>query len=109
MAYIAGSTAVDGRGKILLGQQALELFDATAPKGFLGHVMAHLVSDRAAQGCNNYIVRDPQMEADADAFSGACARKATCQGVLDAGAGTHRRSELGRKTPTGSAAMILTS
>ena len=31
--------------------------------------MAHLVSDRAAQGCNDYIVRDPQMEADADALA----------------------------------------
>jgi len=69
MAYIAGSTAVDGRGKILLGQQALELFDATALKGFLGHEMAHLVSDRATQGCNDYIVRDPRMEADADALA----------------------------------------
>jgi hypothetical protein len=36
MAYIAGSTARDGRGKILLGQQALELFDTTALKGFFG-------------------------------------------------------------------------
>jgi len=69
MAYIAGSTAVDGRGKILLGQQALELFDTTALKGFLGHEMAHLVSDRATQGCNDYIVRDPRMEADADALA----------------------------------------
>jgi len=69
MAYISGSTAVDGRGKILLGQQALELFGATALKGFLGHEMAHLVTDRAAQGCNDYIVRDPQMETDADALA----------------------------------------
>jgi len=69
MAYIAGSTAVDGRGKILIGQQAIYLFDDIALKGFLGHEMAHLVSDRAAQGCNDYVLRDPQMEADADALA----------------------------------------
>jgi Zn-dependent protease with chaperone function len=69
MAYIAGSTAVDGRGKILVGQQAIKLFDTIALKGFLGHEMAHLVSDRAAQGCNDYILRDPQVEADADALA----------------------------------------
>ena len=69
MSYIAASTAVDGRGKILVGQQAIELFDTIALKGFLGHEMAHLVSDSAAQGCNDYILRDPQMEADADALA----------------------------------------
>ena len=69
MAYLAGSTAVDGRGKIVVGRQATELFDAIALKGFLGHEMAHLVSDRAEKGCNDYIVRDPQMEADADALA----------------------------------------
>jgi Zn-dependent protease with chaperone function len=69
MAYIAGSIAVDGRGKILVGQQALNLLDPTALRGFLAHEMAHLVSDRAAQGCNDYILRDPQMEADADALA----------------------------------------
>ena len=69
MAYIAASTAVDGRGKILVGQQAIELFDAIELEGFLGHEMAHLVSDSAAQGCNDYIIRDPQMEADADALA----------------------------------------
>ena len=69
MAYIAGSTAVDGRGKIIVGQRATELFDTVALEGFLGHEMAHLVSDSAAQGCTDYIVRDPQMEADADALA----------------------------------------
>jgi hypothetical protein len=69
MAYIAGSAAVDGRGKIVVGQQATELFDIIALKGFLGHEMAHLVSDSAAMGCNDYIIRDPQMEADADALA----------------------------------------
>jgi hypothetical protein len=69
MAYIAASIAVDGRGKILVGQQAIRRFNAIALKGFLGHEMAHVVSDSAARGCNDYIVRDPQMEADADALA----------------------------------------
>ena len=37
MAYIAGSATADGRGKIIVGQQAIELFDAFSLKGFLGH------------------------------------------------------------------------
>jgi Zn-dependent protease with chaperone function len=69
MAYIAGSSAVDGRGKILIGHQAVKRFDVIALKGFLGHEMAHLVSDRAVAGCNDYVLRDPQMEADADALA----------------------------------------
>src|SRR5215467_3255559 len=69
MAYIAASTAVDGRGKIVIGQQAIDLFNNIALKGFLGHEMAHLVSDGAAQGCDDYVIRDPQMEADADALA----------------------------------------
>jgi len=69
MAYLAASTVVDGRGKIVVGQQAIDLFDNVALKGFIGHEMAHLVSDNAAQGCNDYILRDPQMEADADALA----------------------------------------
>jgi hypothetical protein len=69
MGYIAASTAVDGRGKIVVGQQAIELFDTLSLKGFLGHEMAHLVSDNAAQGCNDYILRNPQMEADADVLA----------------------------------------
>jgi len=69
MAYIAASTAVDGRGKIVVGQQAIEEFDEVSLKGFLGHEMAHLVSDGGAQGCNDYILRNPQMEVDADALA----------------------------------------
>jgi hypothetical protein len=67
--YIVGSTAVDGRGKIVVGQQAIKRFDAFSLGGFLGHEMAHVVNDDAAQGCNDYILRDPQMEADADALA----------------------------------------
>jgi hypothetical protein len=69
MAYISASTAVDGRGKILMGQQSIQRFDTIALKGFLGHEMAHLVSDTAAEGCNDYVLRDPQMEADADSLA----------------------------------------
>ena len=69
MAYIAASTAVDGRGKIVIGQQVIEKFDEVSLKGFLGHEMAHLVSDDRAQGCNDYILRNPQMEVDADALA----------------------------------------
>jgi hypothetical protein len=69
MGYIAASITGDGRGKIVVGQQAIEMFDAFSLKGFLGHEMAHLVSDSAAQGCNDYILRNPQVEADADALA----------------------------------------
>ena len=69
MAYIAASRAVDGRGKIVVGRQATERFDTVGLEGFLGHEMAHVVSDSGAQGCNDYILRDPQMEADADALA----------------------------------------
>ena len=69
MAYIAASIGVDGRGKIMVGQQATELFNNVALKGFLGHEVAHLVSDNKARGCNDYVVRDPQMEADADVLA----------------------------------------
>lgn len=69
MAYIGASVAVDGRGKILVGQQAAERFGPTALKGFFAHEMAHLVSDNETLGCNDYIVRDPQIEADADALA----------------------------------------
>jgi Zn-dependent protease with chaperone function len=69
MSYIAASTAVDGRGKILVGQEAIDQFHTLALEGFLGHEMAHLVSDNAAQGCNDHFLRDPQMEVDADALA----------------------------------------
>ena len=67
--YIAGSTAVDGRGKIVVGLQATQRFDAFSLEGFLGHEMAHVANDDASRGCNDYVLRDPQMEADADALA----------------------------------------
>jgi Zn-dependent protease with chaperone function len=69
MVYIAASTTVDGRGKILVGQQAINRFHTLALEGFLGHEMAHLVSDNAAQGCDDYFLRNTQMEAAADALA----------------------------------------
>jgi len=69
MEYIAASTAVDGRGKIVVGEQATEMFSAFELRGFMGHEMAHLVSDKAAHGCNDYIIRDPHVEEDADALA----------------------------------------
>jgi hypothetical protein len=83
MAYIAASIAVDGRGKILVGQQALEVFDTISLKGFLGHEMAHLVSDTAAQQCNDYVLRDPQMEADADALAARTLGKRPVEAFLE--------------------------
>jgi hypothetical protein len=83
MAYIAGSTAVDRRGKILVGQQAIELFDTYALKGFLGHEMAHLVSDNGAHGCNDYFLRDPQIEAGADALAARTIGKRPVEAFLE--------------------------
>jgi hypothetical protein len=83
MAYIAGSAAVDVRGKILVGQQAIELFNIIALRGFLGHEMAHLVGDNAAQGCNDYIVRDSQVEADADALAARVLGKQPVKAFLE--------------------------
>ena len=78
--------AVHAPGKIVVGQQAVELFDAPALKGFLGHEMAHLVSDSAMQGCNDYMLRDPQAEVEADALAartlGSAPVKAFLQRVL---------------------------
>jgi hypothetical protein len=55
-------------------------------KGFLGHEMAHLVSDSAAKGCNDYVLRDPETEADADALAartlGRCPVEAFLERVL---------------------------
>jgi hypothetical protein len=83
MAYIAASTAVDGRGKIVVGRQAIELFNTIALKGFLGHEMAHLVSDSAAEGCKDYVVRDPQMETDADALAARTLGRRTVKAFLE--------------------------
>jgi hypothetical protein len=83
MAYIAASSAVDGRGKIIVGKQATVLFDTIELEGFLGHEMAHLVSDTAAQGCDDYVLRDPVMEADADALAARTVGKSAVKAFLE--------------------------
>ena len=83
MAYIAGSTAVDGRGKMLIGQLAVQRFNTIALKGFLGHEMAHLVSDRASAECDDYVLRDPQMESDADALAASTLGKRPVKAFLE--------------------------
>jgi len=83
MAYIAASSAVDGRGKIVVGKQATVLFDTIALDGFFGHEMAHLVSDTAAQGCNDYVLRDPETEADADALAARTVGKNAVNAFLE--------------------------
>jgi Zn-dependent protease with chaperone function len=83
MAYIAGSTSLDGRGKIVVGQQASELFNRIALRGFLGHEMGHLVSDNGANGCNDYIIRDPAIEADADALAARVLGKQPVKAFLE--------------------------
>jgi hypothetical protein len=45
--------------------------------------MAHLVSDSAARGCNDYIFRDPQMEADADALAARTLGRRTVKAFLE--------------------------
>ncbi|MBV9085992.1 MAG: hypothetical protein JOY79_00785 [Acidobacteriaceae bacterium] len=82
MAYIAGSSAVDGRGKIIVGQQAVDLFDAISLKGFLGHEMAHVVSDSGDERCKDYILRDPRIEEEADALAARRVGTAPVQAFL---------------------------
>jgi Zn-dependent protease with chaperone function len=83
MFYIAASTAVDERGKIVVGQQAVELFNTIELRGLLGHEMAHLVSDNTAHGCNDYVIRDPQVEADADALAARVLGKQPVKAFLE--------------------------
>ena len=44
------------------------------------------MSDNAAHGCNDYIIRDPKMEADADALAAECLEcnpsRRFCRGFL---------------------------
>lgn len=83
MFYIASSAAVDGRGKIMVGEQAAGLFDPLALRGFLGHEMAHLVSDNGALGCNDFIVRNTRIEADADALAARVLGKQPVRAFLE--------------------------
>jgi hypothetical protein len=65
--YIAGSSSVDGKGKILISRRFVKLLENTlALKGILAHEMAHLVSDNGDCGCDRWIMRDPMQEEGAD-------------------------------------------
>jgi hypothetical protein len=86
-------------------RHAIELFDAIALKGFLGHEMAHLVSDSAAQGPTITSFAISTHGSRCGYISGASASNAPRQGVLGAGTSTNKRPELGRKIPAQSAAI----
>jgi Zn-dependent protease with chaperone function len=69
-AYIAGSSSVDGKGKIVISRRLLKLLANTlALEGILAHEMAHLVSDDGTCGCDQWIIRDPRQEKFADALA----------------------------------------
>jgi hypothetical protein len=69
-AYIAGSSSVDGKGKIVISRTFLRLLaNMLALEGVLAHEMAHLVSDDGSCGCDQWIVRDPRQEKIADALA----------------------------------------
>jgi Zn-dependent protease with chaperone function len=69
-AYIAGSSLVDGKGKIVISRRFIELLASTlALEGVLAHEMGHLVSDDGICGCDQWILRDPMQELAADALA----------------------------------------
>jgi Zn-dependent protease with chaperone function len=69
-AYIAGSSSVDGKGKIVISRRLLKLLaNTSALEGILAHEMAHLVSDDGTRGCDQWILRDPRQEKTADALA----------------------------------------
>jgi hypothetical protein len=68
--YLAGSSLVDGKGKIVISQRFVKLLANTlALEGVLAHEMAHLVSDDGTYGCDQWIMRDPRREENADALA----------------------------------------
>jgi hypothetical protein len=69
-AYIAGSSLVDGKGKIVISRRFIKLLANTlALEGILAHEMAHLVSDDGTCGCDQWIMRDPMQEKVVDALA----------------------------------------
>jgi hypothetical protein len=68
--YIAGSSLVDGKGKIVISRRFVKLLaNPLALEGILAHEMAHLVSDDGTYGCDQWIMRDPVQEEVADALA----------------------------------------
>jgi len=69
-AYIAGSSSVDGKGKIVISRRFVKLLaNMLALEGILAHEMAHLVSDDGTCGCDQWIMRDPMQEKVIDALA----------------------------------------
>jgi hypothetical protein len=69
-AYIAGSSLVDGKGKIVISRRFIKLLaNMLALEGILAHEMAHLVSDDGTCGCDQWIMRDPRQEKIVDALA----------------------------------------
>jgi hypothetical protein len=69
-AYIAGSSLVDGKGKIVISRSFIKLLaNRLALKGILAHEMGHLVSDDGTCGCDQWILRDPMQEKAVDALA----------------------------------------
>ena len=69
--YIAGSVAMDAKGKILMSRMFATLMGNTsALTGIMAHEMAHLVTDiHDATRCDSWIIRDPKVEMAADALA----------------------------------------
>jgi Zn-dependent protease with chaperone function len=69
-AYIAGSSLVDGKGKIVISRRFIKLLaNMLALEGVLAHEMAHLISDDGSYRCDQWIMRDPRQEKIADALA----------------------------------------
>jgi hypothetical protein len=69
-AYIASSSSIDGKGKIVISRRFVKLLANTlALEGILAHEMAHLVSDDGTYGCDEWIMRDLLQEELADALA----------------------------------------
>lgn len=69
--YIAGSVILDGRGKILISRQFVEIMGITpALKGSMAHEMAHLIRNPATgERCTDWVYLNPQTEREADAIA----------------------------------------
>jgi hypothetical protein len=69
--YIAGSLSLDGRGKILMSKNFVELLGGgLAFKGGVAHEIAHLVVDvHGDTSCDQWVMRDPKIEEAADALA----------------------------------------
>jgi len=69
--YVAGSAALDGRGKIVMSRKFAGLMGNTpALEGALAHEMAHLVLNlQRGERCLDLITSNPKTEEEADALA----------------------------------------